>query len=110
MPNLVYIFIEDGASREDLKNVESLLSDLREICRKEEEFHDSECDSKFVYLANIWYIDSEAEEYQRTASTRIEADTEDSELLLENIRKTVTDKADPRETTLNNGKAKIYVN
>ena len=109
-PNLVYIFIEDGASSEDLEKVESLLSDLREICREEEEFHDSDCADEFGYLAYIWYIDSEAGEYQKTNGVWIAADTKDQYLQLDNIRIANTERSDPRDTPLSGGKAKIFVN
>ena len=109
-PNLVYIFIEDGASEEDLKNVESLLLDLREICREEDDFHSWDCSEEFSYIVYIWYIDSDAEVYQKTESIRITADTKDKSLQLDNVRITGTDSSDPRDTELSSGKAKIYVN
>ena len=37
-PNAVYIYIEDGASEEDLKNVESLLLDLRKSAERKKIF------------------------------------------------------------------------
>ncbi|MBP5491662.1 MAG: hypothetical protein J6Y08_02335 [Clostridiales bacterium] len=109
-PNLLYIFIEDGASSEDLEKVESLLRDLREICREEEEFHTSEWKEGFKYLAYIWYIDSDTKEYQKSNGVVIKADTKDKDLQLDNIRIASTDKSDPRKPPLSNGNAKIYVN
>ena len=109
-PNLVYVFIEQGASSEDLEKVESLLSDLREICKKESEFHDSKCAQEFAYVAYVWYIDSEAGVYQKTESIRITAKTKDEHLQLDNIKIAGADKSDPRDVPLGNGKAKIYVN
>ena len=109
-PNLVYIFIENGATSEDLGKVESLLSDLREICREEEEFHTSDCTEKFKYLVYVWYIDSDAGEYKKTNGIVIEADTKDKSLQLDNIRIASTDKSDPRKTPLSNGNSKIFVN
>ena len=109
-PNLVYVFIEQGASSEDLEKVESLLSDLREICKKEGEFHDSKCAQEFAYVAYVWYIDSEAGVYQKTQGIRITAKTKDENLKLDHIKIESTDKSDPRDIPLANGKAKIYVN
>ena len=109
-PNLVYIFIEDGASSEDLEKVELLFSDLREICIEEEEFHDSDCAKEFGYLAYIWYINSEAGEYQKTKGIWITADTKDEYLQLDNVRIESTERSDPRKTPLSNGNALIFVN
>lgn len=109
-PNAVYIYIEDGASEEDLKNVESLLLDLREICREEEDFHSWDCSQEFGYLAYIWFIDSDAEVYQKTEGIWIAADTKDQYLQLDNVRIMDTESRDPRDEEYSSGKAKIYVN
>ena len=109
-PNAVYIYIEDGASEEDLKNVESLLLDLREICREEEDFHSWDCSQEFGYLAYIWFIDSDAEVYQKTEGIWIAADTKDQYLQLDNVRIRDTESRDPRDEEYGSGKAKIYVN
>ena len=109
-PNAVYIYIENGASEEDLKKVESLLLDLREICREEEDFHSWDCSRDFGYLAYIWYIDSDAEVYQKTDGTWIAADTKDKYLQLDNISIRGTESSDPRDEEYGSGKAKIFVN
>lgn len=109
-PNTVFIYIEDGASEEDLKKVESLLLDLREICREEEDFHSWDCSEEFIYLAYIWYIDSDAEVYQKTDGILIEADTKDQYLQLDNVRIRSTESSDSRDEEYSGGKAKIFVN
>ena len=109
-PNLVYIFIDVDASPEELAKVESLMADLRNICREEDEFHDlGDYDDKISYIVNIWYIDDEAEEYERTAGIVIHSDTEDSKLRLENLKRTGMADSDPRKPPLDSGKAKVYV-
>lgn len=109
-PNMVYIFIEDGASEEDLENVESLLLDLRDICEDEEEFHSSKCSEMYSYVVYIWYIDDEAEEYQKTTTVKVKANTPDKHLKLDNIKIATTEKSDPRDNPLSHGNAMIFVN
>lgn len=109
-PSLVYIFIEDGASEEDLKKVDSLLLDLREICREEDEFHSWDYYNEFSYLVYVWYIDSDAGVYQKANGIVIEKDTEDQRLQLDNVRIAHTDSSDPRVEEYGFGRAKIYVN
>ena len=109
-PDYVYIIIEDGASPEELAKVESLLSDLREICRDEEEFHDSDYSEEYGYFGFIWYVNGDTGEYQKTFAFRIEADTRDERLKLENISINDMDKSDPHDMLHNNGIAMIYVN
>ena len=109
-PDYVYIIIEDGASPEDLAKVESLLSDLREICRDEEEFHDFDYSEEYGYFGFIWYVNGDTGEYQKSFAFRIEADTRDERLKLENISINDMDKSDPHDMLHNNGIAMIYVN
>lgn len=109
MPSLVYIFIEDGASDKELEKVESLLFDLRGICRDEDDFHDSDHIEGLVYCVHIWYIDSEAEEYRDAGDILIDSDTKDKDLRIDNFRAKGTYKNDPRTAPLDNGKAKVYV-
>ena len=108
-PNLVYIFIDNDASSEARDDVESLLKDLREICREEEDFHDSDHYEAHCYMVYIWYVDSIADEYLKSDGLRIEADTKDKELRLDNIDVDHKDNSDPRRNSLSNGNAMIYV-
>ena len=107
-PNLVYIFIDSEASSESLDDVESLLKDLREICRMEDDFHDSG-KSTYYYVAYIWFIDSNEEQYLKNSGIRIESDTKDKELRFDDMDDYHEEKSDPRKTPLSNGNAKIYV-
>ena len=110
-PNLVYIFIEDEASPEDIAKVESLFLDLREICRDEEEFHDYDWTEGYYYLVYIWYIDPETGESHKTDGIMIKADTKDDKLKLDNIRiLDNTYKSDQTTQPLQHGNAKIFVN
>ena len=107
-PNLVYIFIEEGASSQSLDDVESLLKDLREICRKEDDFHDSGSGT-LRYIAYIWFIDSSEEKYLKNSGIRIESDTKDNELRFDDMDDYHEEKTDPRKPPLSGGNAKIYV-
>ena len=58
----------------------------------------------------IWFIDSDAEVYQKTEGIWIAADTKDQYLQLDNVRIRDTESRDPRDEEYGSGKAKIYVN
>lgn len=107
-PNLVYIFIDSDASSESLDDVESLLMDLREICRMEDDFHDAGQGSN-RYIAYIWFIDSDEETFLKNSGIRIESDTKDKELRFDNMDDFHEVQADSRQTPLSGGNAKIYV-
>lgn len=107
-PSQVYIYIEKGASEEEPEDVVSLLSDLRDICKKEEKYHDGDHMDELKYLANIWFIDSESEEYLEAADIMITKDTKDKELDITKLE-TKKDKYDPRRISQSNGNASIYV-
>jgi len=108
--NLVYVFVEEGASEEDIKKVESLLTGLRDICRKEAGYHDPDYKGSYSYLAYIWYIDSAAGIFRKTDGVKIYADTKDSDLQLGNVKIKSENSTDPRKTPLSNGNAMIFVN
>ena len=107
-PDLIYIFIESDAASGSLDDVESLLKDLRDICRKEDEFHDSG-NGTLRYVVYIWFIDSNEEQYLKNSGIRIESDTKDKDLRFDDMDDYHEDKTDPRKTPLSGGNAKIYV-
>ena len=108
-PDQAYVYVEDSASPEEVMKVESLLFDLREICREEEKFHSSKCAEDFAYYVSIWYIDNEAGTYTKTAPVIIKADTRDDELKVADLELMGDEPADPRNKDLTDGSAKIFV-
>lgn len=109
-PSLLYVFIEDGASSEKIEDFESLLSDIKEICKKEEKYHTSSDHlQKLHYFVRVFYIDVENGKYRQADDKDITEDISDSELKLSQFPADRDVKRDPRDTVRSNGNAGIYI-
>lgn len=82
-PKTVWIYMNTDSDPEDIEKVESLLRDIRDICKKENEYHTSDFD--FTYSAYLVYRVGE-KEYQQADFFKINKDLTDSELKLDNFK------------------------
>lgn len=81
-PASVWIYMDEDSDPEDIKKIESLMRDLRDICRKEDEYHTS--DTRFYYSVYLTYKVGE-KEFMQSDSFKISKDSADEELKVDNF-------------------------
>ena len=81
-PGAVWIYMDENSNQEDIEKVESLLRDLRDICKKEDKYHTSVY--HFGYSVYLCYRLGE-QEYKQSGSFKITKDLTDEELKLDNF-------------------------
>lgn len=106
---LLNIYIVGEPSDSEIRDIESLLEDIREICEEEQEFHDHDYKSHLTYSASIYIIDEYDDEYQVAEDIDIRYDTKDKDLKFKNMD-FKDESGDPRDRPLNNGNVNVYVN
>ena len=81
-PNVVWIYMDENSDPEDIEKVESLMRDLRDICKQEEEYHTSDYDLEYtVYLC--YRVGDK--EFKQSSYFTISKESKDRELTVDNF-------------------------